>query len=276
MIMKQFSILILLLLLATTCSHDPLPTYSDADRIFFKWAAITSLAEKAESGSDFIKVNLGYDNPVKDDSTVLIDVSMMGHVSAQDRPISAELMDSSSAIAGQDIEILPSFIPAGKAEGKLAVKLKNSAKLADTTLWARIKLVSNSHFQVDYTQAYTLTGLAKDKTGLEYNIYFDAKVDMPSLWADLNAGIMLTAYFGTYSNRKLQVICDVCGLSWAYFMHEPGENAMSVLSVRFPTNIVMGMISQVNRYLKQYQQEHGEPLRDENGNIISLPVSIDR
>lgn len=279
--MKKNNILLTVsvLLLASACSYDTLPTYEDVDRVFFKWAGLAnSFKEQMEGSSDLIKVNLGYDNPVKSDSTILIGVSMMGHVSGQDRPISAELLENeSTAIAGQDIEILPSFIPAGKVEGQLAVRVKNSEKLSNTTLTAKIRLVPNEYFHTDYTLAYTPTGsLSKEKTGLEYNILFDAKIEMPSLWADLGAGLMLTTYFGTYSNVKLQVICDVCGLTAAYFMHDPNtEKALDVLNARFSTGIVMGMISQVNRYLTQYRKEHGEPLKDENGAVISMGTSIE-
>jgi hypothetical protein len=275
--MKKNSVLLIssFLLLAFACNYDTLPVYEDVDRVFFKWARPTNdLTEIVEKSSDQIKVNLGYDNPVKSDSIILIDVSMMGHVSAQDRPISVEVIkNESSAVEGQDIEILPSFIPAGEVEGQLAIKVKNSEKLTNTTLSARIRLVPNEYFHVDYIQ----TRVSGNKNGLEYNIYFDAKVEMPSLWADPAAGLRLTAYFGVYSNVKLQVICDVCGFTREYFMHDPGtEIALDVLTARFSTTVVMGLISQVNRYLKQYAKEHGEPLRDENGNVISMGLTIDR
>ena len=274
--MKTINILLTVpvLLLASACSYDTLPTYEDVDRVFFKWAKLKdTFTEQVEGSSDLIKVNLGYDNPVKSDSTVLVDVSMIGHVAGQDRLISAELIeDTSTAVVGLDIEILPSFIPAGKVEGKLAVKIINSEKLTDTTLLARIRLVPNEYFHTDYTMAYTSTGsISKEKTGLEYNIYFDAKVEMPSLWADQSAGRILTTYFGPYSNKKLQVICDVCGFTVEYFTHDPNtEKAWDVVEARFSREIAWGIISQVNRYLTQYRNENGEPLRDENGEVISM------
>jgi hypothetical protein len=275
--MKKNSVLLtsLFLWLAAACSYDTLPVYEDVDRVFFKWARPTDdNREIKEGSSDQIKVNLGYDNPVKSDSTIFVEVSMMGYVSGQNRLISAEVIkNESSAVEGQDIELLPSFIPAGEVTGRLAIKVKNSDKLANTTLWARIRLVPNEYFHVDYIQ----TRISGNKNGLEYDVYFDAKADMPSLWADPAAGNQLTRYFGAYSKAKLQLICEVCGFTRDYFMHDPGTIALDVLNARIPPEAANGLISQVNRYLKQYQSEHGdEPLRDEDGKVISMGTNIDR
>jgi hypothetical protein len=252
-----------LLWLASSCAHDSLPIYEDVDRVYFAWARPVVPQE-----SDEVKVNLGYDNPIKSDSTIQVEVLLIGHVSDEDRPIAAELIKAeSSAVSGQDIEILPSFIPAKEVKGKLKIKIKNSEKLETTTLMARIRLVPNDYFHVDYTAAYN----APSKNGLEYNVYFDAKADMPSLWADPEAGFRLTTYFGSYSKVKLQLICEVCGVTRDYFMHDPAtENAVDVLNARIPSSVAYGWISQVNRYLRNYRETEGESLRDENGNVITI------
>jgi hypothetical protein len=47
------------------------------------------------------------------------------------------------------------------------------------------------------------------------------------------------------------------------------------MQVRFPTEIAMGLISQMNRYLAAYKNEHGgEPLRDENGEEIKMGTTV--
>jgi hypothetical protein len=254
-------------LLALSCTHDSLPTYEDVDRIYFAWARPV-----IPLGSDETKVNLGYDNPVKNDSTIHVEVLLMGRVSDKDRPITAELIKSeSSAVPEQDIEILPSFIPAGEVKGQLVVKIKNSEKLETTTLMARIRLTPNEYFHVDFTTAYD----APLKNGLEYNVYFDAKADMPSLWADPEAGAILTGYFGTYSKVKLQLICEVCGVTWDYFMHDPAtEKAIDALNAKIPSEMSYGWCSQMNRYLQNYRDDNGTSLLDENGNVIRMGTTI--
>jgi hypothetical protein len=255
----------LLLVLLASCSHDTLPTYEDVNRIYFAFAA-------NQGSTDEVKINLGYDTPLKSDSTIGIQVRLLGHLSDTDRPLSAELIaGESSAVQGTDIEILPSVMHAGNAIDVLKIKLKNSEKIETKTLLARIRLLPNAHFHVD-----TETFAGSSKNSLEYNIYFDAKTDMPNLWADVSAGMQLTGYFGKYSNVKFTTICEVCGVTRDYFMYDPSsEDALAVLNKRMPTSIANGMISQVNRYLKAYQDAHnGETLKDENGEEVKMALNI--
>lgn len=262
----------LLTMFMSSCTYDSLPTYEDVDRIYFTWAQ-TNVVQNSGKVFDKIEVNLGYDTPVRSDSTIYIPVSLMGHVSGKDRPINAELIKAeSSAIEKQDIEILPSFIPAGKETGTLRIKINNTEKLETTVLMARIRLVPNECFHVDFTRVLG----SSEKSALEYNVYFDAITEAPNLWLG-ESGVRLTAYFGEYSNVKLQLICDVCGVTRDFFMYDPAttEDAMKVLDARMPTFLANGMIAQVNRYLDQYKKEHNdESLTDENGKDIKMGIGI--
>ncbi|MDR2563123.1 MAG: DUF4843 domain-containing protein [Prevotellaceae bacterium] len=260
---------LLAILTIVSCKHETLPTYSDVDRIYFEWA-------KSSTGSNRTQVNLGYDNPIKIDSTIAVPVVVIGKLYDEDRPITAEFIRSeSSAIIGADVEIMPSFIPAGQPKGLLRIKVKYSEKLDSLTLIARLRLTPNSYFHVDYIKA---EGYG-DRNGTEFNVSFDAKADMPNLWADPTSGTRLVTYFGPYSKVKLELLCEVFGITRDFFMYDPAtENAIDVLTARMGESgiIAMGMIAQVNRYLKAYEAEHGEPLKDENGNEIKMGLQTDR
>jgi len=251
-----------IVLFAVSCANDKLPTYKDVDRIYFKWAE--TLPTSAD-GAPQIKINLGYDIPMKDDSIINVKVNMMGRLSDIDRPVSVALIPTeSSAILGEDIEILPSVIPANLDEGVVRIRLINSEKIATNTVMARIRLVPNDYFHVDFTQSLGSQG---GRNALEYDIFFDAKTDMPNLWADPTVGVRLTAYFGKYSNAKLTLICEACGVTRDFFMYDPAtEVALDVLNARIPMQVTYGMISQVNRYLNAYKLAHdGQPMLDEFG-----------
>jgi len=260
-----------IMLFAISCNNDKLTTYEDVDRIYFTWAGTQPALP---NGNAQLTVALGYDVPLKADSTIQVKVNLMGKVSNVDRPFSAELIPSeSSAIQGEDIEILPSVIPALSEKGDLRIKLINdTAKLTKKTLMARIRLLPNEYFHVDYTQAIWQGG----RNALEFDIFFDAKTDMPNLWSNTTTGVMLTAYFGKYSKVKLNLICEVCGVTRDFFMYDPAtENPSQVLNARMPTVLIYGMISQCNRYLKAYAEEHkddedGGILKDENGEVITI------
>ncbi|MFT4223207.1 DUF4843 domain-containing protein [Dysgonomonas sp.] len=261
----------LLATLMSSCAYDSLPVYEDVDRVYFLWARINP-TQSTTASSDKVEVNLGYDNPVKSDSTISISVSLMGRVSDKDRPVNAELIKTeSSAVQGQDIEFLPSFIPAGQETGKLRVRINNTKKLESTVLMARIRLIPNEYFHVDFTE---VGFLQKEKSALEYNIYFDAIAEAPNLWRG-ETGVMLNQYFGSYSNAKFQLICDVLGITRDFFMYDPEtESAMDVLNARIPSELSYGMIAQINRYLDQYEKEHGKKPTDENGVEIKMGTGI--
>jgi hypothetical protein len=266
----NIALFISLLILLVSCEHDSLSTYKDVDRIYFQYAGNTPPA----STSDEVKINLGYDNPIKSDSIVTIKVKLMGHLSDVNRPFKYEVITrESSAVQGTDVEILPSFIPARQEVGELLIKVYNSTKIETATLLARIRLLPNEYFHVDYTQTYPVSST---KNGLEYNIYFDCKTDMPSLWADRDGENRLADYFGTYSNVKFNLICEVCGVTREYFMHNPEtEKAIDVVNKRIPVEIARGWISQLNRYLKAYKNSHdGEPLTDENGEEVTMGLPV--
>ena len=254
--------------LILACKQENLPTYMDVDRVHFQWA-------KSSLSDNWTQVNLGYDNPIKNDSTIAIPVAMIGKTADTDRPLTAEVIRAeSTASPGNDIEVLHSVIPAGKHEGTLLIKVKYSEKIDTVTLSARLRLTPNAHFHVDYIKA---EGYG-DRNGIEYNIFFDAKNDMPNLWADPEAGARLVDFFGAYSKVKLELLCEVFGITRDFFMYDPdgGKTALQVLGEKFGDAIIIGMIAQVNRYLKAYEQEHGEPLKDENGNVIRMGLQIDR
>jgi hypothetical protein len=246
-----------------SCQQESLPKYDDVDRVYFEWA-------KSPLGSNRTQVNLGYDDPIKSDSTIAVSVVVIGKLSDEDRPVTAEFIRSeSSAVVGTDIEIMPSFIPAGEPKGVLRIKVKYSEKLDSLTVTARLRLTPNSHFHVDYIKA---EGYG-DRNGTEFNVSFDAKVDMPNLWSNPESGVRLVSYFGPYSKVKLELLCEVFGITRDFFMYDPAtENALEVLTARMGASgaIALGMIAQVNRYLKAYEAEHGEPMKDENGKVITM------
>jgi hypothetical protein len=252
----------------SSCDYDTLPTYNDVDRIYFDYAAWTQLELVAQgyvSQTAYqMRILFGYDKVIKSDSTIQIKMRIAGKPASIDRPVAVELLtDESSAVLGQDIEIVSSFIPADTVVGMLTLKLKNSEKMTSTTLLARLRLLPNEYFHVDYTDARAFS----DRSGLEFQVFFDAKKEMPSLWA---AYSMLTTFFGTYSNVKLDAICAACGFTREYFEYDPEtESAATVGAARFPSSLAFSLILQVNHYLEDYKEAHGgQPLLDENGNEV--------
>lgn len=260
-----------LLLLAgvVSCSKEDLLTYEDVNRIYFKYADENSVGDPDNQKT----INLGYDIPLKDDSIVSIPIKLMGSVAEVDRAVKVELMSAeSSAVEGEDFEFISALLPAHSIYGDVKLKLKRTANIAQETLLARIRLASNENFHTDYS-SLVVNG-DNDRNGLIYNLFFTALADKPSLWSASMSSVMLTQYFGPFSNEKLVVICEACGVTRDFFDIDPTDNdptGRATMNKRIPTALSYGMISQVNRYLQKYKDEHdGKPRLDENGAEITM------
>jgi hypothetical protein len=219
-------------------------------------------------------VYFGYDDVIKSDSVCTINVRLMGEPKDYDRPIRFEMIDTAStAKQGADVELLPdkSFIPAGKNLGVVALKLKNTSDLNDTTLMVKIRLLANEYFQVNYTQTINADiNTAGKMIATEYRLFFNNSSDMPNLWADFSS--RFTNYWGTFSKVKLDVICEVCHVDRSLFEYDPQtQKASTVWGQRFPMAILQNMCTAVNRYLDNWKATHdGNPLTDEKGNVVQL------
>ncbi|MDR1502081.1 MAG: DUF4843 domain-containing protein [Prevotella sp.] len=257
-----------------SCDYDTLPTYVDVDRVYFEFATFSreELGNRqiAVEDVDKIQIAFGYDNPIKSDSIININVKLLGRTASEDRPITAEIIaGESTALTTEDIEILPSVIPAGSVVGTLNIKLNNTEKIKTSTLMARVRLTPNPSFHVDYTHVNVKT--SSSKSGIELNIYFDAKTEMPNLWADPGGKAIIERFFGPYSNKKLEVICLACGFTREYFIFDPAVDGTgsSVAEKRITSVMAYFMIISVNNYLENWKKSHeGEPLRDENGQEV--------
>lgn len=258
----------LLTLGMASCADENLKTYEDVSRIYFKYAD----SNASEGNDDQITVNMGYDNPLKDDTIIRIPIKLMGHLAEVDRAVKVMVMsEESSATEGEDIEIVSAFLPANAIFGDVEVKIHRTERIDKDMLMARICLLSNENFYTDY--ATSLTDRNNDRNGLIYTIFFTAEAEKPSLWTGSTSSTRLKTFFGEYSRVKMNVIYEACKLTRDYFEIDPADNdptGAKTFTKRFPLEITYGLVSQVNRYLARYKEEHGEPLLDENGFEVKL------
>lgn len=255
-----------------SCADEDLMTYEDVPRIYFKYADSSDFNDR----EDRITVNMGYDRPLKDDSIIKIPIKLMGRVAKVDRVVKAVLMpEESTATEGEDIEIVSAYLPADTIYGFVEVKLKRTETVDKEMLFARIRLASNENFHTDYS--ISINDKGNDRNGLIYNIYFTALAEKPSLWAASYSSKTLESAFGSYSNAKMNAIYEACGVTREFFEIDPADNdptGQATYSKRFQREVTFGMVSLINRYLTKYKKDHGEPLLDEFGEEIKVPLSI--
>ena len=255
-----------------SCADEDLMTYEDVPRIYFKYADASS-SDFGEN-EDQITVNMGYDRPLKNDSIIKIPIKLMGRVSETDRAVKVVMIpEESTATEGEDIEILSAYLPANSIFGNVEVRLKRTEAVDNEMLFARIRLASNENFHTDYSTSRYDKG--NNRNGLIYSIYFTALAEKPSLWAASYSSMTLESTFGAYSNAKMNVIYEACGVTREYFEIDPEDNdptGKETFTKRFSREVSFGMISLINRYLVKYKEEHGEPLVDEFGEEVKTTL----
>jgi hypothetical protein len=256
-------------MLAGSCGYEGLPTYSGQDQIYFTYAD-----DVLANMVDELFVHFGYDDPMKPETTLYVSVKVMGSVADVDRPVSFVVVDSlSTATMGRDVELLPerSFVPAGEIFGSVAIKIKNTTALRDTLLRTSIRLVENEYFRADYTKTRFSNVNTEGKiVSTEYHLRFDNASDMPRLW--IENLVQCTSMFGEYSNTKFDLMCSLLGFDRSYFSYDEG-NPTELFNARI--NLYsLSWIQTINRYLQEYREKNGYPLRDEYGNEVKMGTNI--
>ncbi|MDR0893395.1 MAG: DUF4843 domain-containing protein [Mediterranea sp.] len=260
----------------SSCSHEDLPTYDDVNRVYFKYAGYPTGNLNSDTfryGVDNMTVNMGYDIPVKPDSIISIPVLLMGHTAPVAREMKVDLIpEESSAVLGEDLEIMPSYIGADTIAGYVNLKIKSSPKSYQGTLLARIRLVPNENFYTDYV---IVQADGASKNAVVFNVYFTSTSEAPEFWVDPNTTLQMKQLFGPYGDKKMWAIQQACGIDRNYFNKAPYATALEAFNARFPTTQASaGTIMQINRFLQRWKQEHnGEPLREDNGDEVKMGVN---
>lgn len=233
--MRKYILFIALLGLSiSSCDKEEVPTYLDytgesaQDNLYFNFSA--------NGTGDSVLVNLKKPDVVEyvESLVVSIPVKVMGKTVAFDRPVTAVLNRDSSTVTESDFEIQESFIPAGKVNGTLNIKLFNSESLKERgdTLVAFFDLVENEYFRIDYNKQTTDTS-AYNST--QFRVFFYTTLNVPPrLWAEcaimsntarpgylgtdgsegwkftMNGSIGM--YMGEYTAEKMNIVINACNV----------------------------------------------------------------
>ena len=236
--MKKYFLLIAVLgFLFSSCDEEEIPTHIDyvggnaKDNLYFNFSD--------NATGDSVLLNLKKSDVVEyvESMIVSIPVKIMGKTVDFDRPVHAVLNKDSSTVAESDYEIQESFIPAGKANGTLNIKLLNSESLKTSgdTLRAVFNLIESEYFSIDYN-LQTKDSAAYNSN--QFRVFFYTTLNVPPrLWAEC-APMANTAaagyagtdgsfgwkfdsdmryspvgiYMGAYSAEKMNILINACGV----------------------------------------------------------------
>lgn len=269
-LVQLFNITLIAGFIFTSCDYSDLDTYSGRNDIHFETGVDLNANEEKS------KIHhLGYDKII--DSTITIKTIIIGDIKNYDRPINFGLVDSlSTGKVGEDVEFLydRSFVKANSHEGEITVKLLETERSNASKIKLTFKILPNEHFTAEYTG---IANINTAKTGINYNIselYFDSNHDMPILWVD--AEDYFKKMFGQFSKVKYKFILETLRFSEDLFYYDPEveDDPTELAKSRFPQQASFAWLMLLNRTLKEYEDEHGEKLKDENGLEVKFPFSF--
>lgn len=192
------------------------------------------------------------------EDTVKVKVALVGDVADYDRPISLQQIPSGAkdAVAGThyvpfDDPSLASLyvLPKNAISTIIPIVVKRDASLKTDDYKLKFTFKTNDNF------SFTL------KERGAYSVVIADQLIKPNNWDNY-----CEHFFGSYSKVKHQLLIDATGFKWD---NDFVDNRVKYYMGK-DQNVVTGWQKKAQLALDEYQAEHGEPLRDENGDIVTM------
>ncbi|GHE48084.1 hypothetical protein GCM10017764_33930 [Sphingobacterium griseoflavum] len=229
---------------------------------------------KQETQQD-IRYNFAFGQDSTRTHNIHIPVKTVGFLSNEIRPVAVRIVDedaATTAIEGTDFRLLPTVIGANQFEGNIQVVLLRNPRIAQEEKQVTVELMTNAFFP---------RYLYLDSV----NVYKRAKITFvdifrkPDEWdgifsgSTFFAGYGLGRQFGPYSEAKFRLVIDVFGTAIII----PFTRARTLINnpVKppgyFSEDQWRNLIIVLQQRLIDFEAANGEPMRDENGDVIRIP-----
>jgi hypothetical protein len=234
--MKYFWILLTTILFS--CTKD-LKTFDGQSSIYFVNATLSSPSDRSD-------ISFALGKPSLTDSLIRLQVRIIGESTSDDREYKLVIADTSTAIAGEDFELLNDrfVIKAGEVSDYIQLKLKRTAAMQDTSLSIGLELHPNEYFMTMMENRVTNSFTGATLSFTSHTVYVNDVLKKPARWID--------AYFGTFSRKKLALICELFNVTPEYL-----DKFVGVAELTF-----FGKFTQ--RYLND-KKAMGETIYEEDG-----------
>jgi hypothetical protein len=266
--------------LAAGCKEAELERWDSPASIYFAFATQGRALDNSTEGINMIRNGVDVA-----DSLVGIPVSILGATVPYDRPIAVESLydQTTNATEGVDYQFVETVIPANSTTGYVVVRLITTDNLhnaGDPGLFMKLKLVANRHFNTDYTDILDASAPKDPVTGEDlldprvFSIrYANAKEQSP-LWNAVGGAKDMETYFGTWSNRKVLLMCDILNLSYDDFYPVDRTPQQAFDAMIGNPSAAMAAAYTLNRALEAYRRANdGADMKDEFGNMIRFGVT---
>lgn len=253
----KYLVIVMAVFAVASCKKDQYYLYNDVARLQFG-PDPARIYQTSYNLADTLKPYTFYyeDATVKED-TVFFDIYAIGGTSKIDRTFTLaqeQLPNALNATSGThyvpftDPRVSKFYvIKANTVHTKVPVILLRDASLKTTTPKLKFKVVADANFQVG------------EINNLWRKVEFTDRLSQPAAW---NASFT-QYYFGKYSVVKHQFMINTTGDKWDQTFIEAVYADLSLLQY---------YIAVVKAALIDYNNAHpGNPLKDENGELVILP-----
>ena len=224
------------LMTLASCSSDEDFFYRDEARIRLVGPEIWT------AGSDSLTFSFVTTPAGTTEMAMDVEAQIMGPVADRDRTANITVVNDKTT-ASADIYQLPSSvtIPAGQAKASFQVVLKRSSVLETKSVRLRIAVEPSADFQKGVNEADHLTFIWNDQ------------ISKPKNWSQLEE------FFGVYSDTKYRFMLENSG-----GITEFNTNTMTWAELQSYKIMFQNALT-------EYNAAHpGNPLTDENGNLVSF------
>lgn len=220
---NKFGLLIATMLVLSACKRDEISSFSAAPAINFV-GNTTQYSFMTNPTSEYLQN---------------VDVKIIGNASDHDRTFNAvAVKDANTTAPDSQYEILKGMVKAGSYDGKLTVKLKNSADLSTKTIALKLKLIDSDDFKVG------------NKESSNYSISWTNQILVPTYWTYYNV------YFATRSTAVYRIILKTTGLV--------SLTAAEYRGIGADGSVVLG--TKFGDYIKQWNLDHpNDHLKHDDG-----------
>lgn len=203
---------------------------------------------------------------IAEDTVLPVRVRIMGDVADRDRYFSVRIVEGgTTAKAGEDYDAfdLNPCVNAGKRQTEIPLRIIKTPKLyqnPDTVIYLTLRLQESADFSLPLTwwQPFgSMYGDSQDSINvIQHVIAINEAIQKPGYWPD--------QYWGTFSTKKLSLMCTLFRMTWSDFNElKPGVDKTRAL--------IMGQ--NLDRYLKEKEKDQEtvyEDERDENGDLVKM------
>lgn len=241
-------------LLLSSCKHEMMDYQGQAGVYFNVQVVPQSLFGDPESWAHIDTTRFSFSNMVGDTMYMSLKVRIMGSIENVDRYFDVRVVGDTATTA----EPLTDYtlaatrfpIPAGERDGYVKVDFFNTDKLTDTVMFLTIELLENETFALPMRSWVKLDNdQTADKVSINvirHVIGFTNSIQKPVAFNEL--------IWGIYSQKKMQIILEVCGLTMDDFSS----------SQKMPTATAKILCQRFNKYL-QAMKAKGETVYEADG-----------